>query len=211
MINANGYLRRVNFLLDGNTNTQGDRGSLRFMLISDTYISEIQLVTNGFAAEFGNTPGLIMNVVTPSGTNKISGAISYRLRRPSFYSRPFFYPSSNDIPDNRADDFTAAVGGPIIKDRWHFYFGYEDGKRDDQAVAERLLTIKPEDRAQLIAAGLPASIFPFAIPFLETGSFYIFRTDAQLTDKNRLTVRFNHSDIKSKCYSRRTHHVGTQQ
>lgn len=26
-INANGYLRRVSFLLDGNTNTQGDRGS----------------------------------------------------------------------------------------------------------------------------------------------------------------------------------------
>ena len=198
MINANGYLRRVNFLLDGNTNTQGDRGSLRFMLISDTYISEIQLVTNGFAAEFGNTPGLIMNVVTPSGTNKISGAISYRLRRPSFYSRPFFYPSSKDIPDNKADDFTAAVGGPVIKDRWHFYFGYENGKRDDKAVAERLLTIRPEDQAQLIAAGLPASIFPFAIPFLETGSFYIFRTDAQLTAKNRLTVRFNHSDIKSK-------------
>jgi hypothetical protein len=197
MINANGYLRRVNFLLDGNTNTQGDRGSLRFMLMSDTYISEIQLVTNGFAAEFGNTPGLIMNAITPSGTNKISGSISYRFRRPSFYSRPFFYPSSEDIPDNKADDFTAAVGGPIIKDRWHFYFGYENGKRDDKAVAERLLTIKPEDRAQLIAAGLPASIFPFAIPFLETGSFYIFRTDAQLNDKNRLTARFNHSDIKS--------------
>src|SRR5688572_17025149 len=142
IINANGYLRRVNFLIDGNTNTQGDRGSLRFMLISDTYVSEIQLVTNGFAAEFGNTPGLIMNVVTPSGTNKISGAISYRLRRPSFYSRPFFYPSSEDIPDNEADDFTAAVGGPIVKDRWHFYFGYENGKRDDKAVAERLLTVK---------------------------------------------------------------------
>ena len=29
-INANGYLRRVNYLIDGNTNTQGDRGSIRF-------------------------------------------------------------------------------------------------------------------------------------------------------------------------------------
>ena len=198
MINSNGYLRRVNFLFDGNTNTQGDRGSLRFMLMSDTYISEIQLVTNGFAAEFGNTPGLIMNVVTPSGTNEISGAISYRFRRPRFYSRPFFYPSPKDIPDNKADNFTATIGGPIIKDRWHFYFGYENGKRDDKAVAERLLTIRPEDQAQLIGAGLPASIFPFAIPFLETGSFYIFRTDAQLNEQHRVTVRFNHADIESK-------------
>ena len=193
-INANGYLRRVNFLLDGNTNTQADRGTLRFMLISDTYVSEVQLVTNGFAAEFGNTPGLIMNVVTPSGTNKISGAVSYRFRRPSFYSRPFFYASSEDIPDNQADNFTAAIGGPIIKDRWHFYFGYEWQYRDDKAVAMRLLTITPANQAQLIAAGLPASIFPAAIPGLETGSFYIFRTDVQLNDKNRLTARFNHSD-----------------
>ena len=192
-INANGYLRRVHFLLDGNTNTQGDRGTLRFMILSDTYISEIQLVTNGFAAEFGNTPGMIMNVVTPSGTNKLSGSVSYLFRRPSFYSRPFFFPAA-DLPDNKANIFTAAVGGPIIKDRWHFYFGYEWQYRDDKAVSARLLTIKPEDQAQLIGAGLPAAIFPAAIPGSEKGAFYIFRTDAQLNDKNRLTVRFNRSD-----------------
>ncbi|MEP6569535.1 MAG: TonB-dependent receptor [Acidobacteriota bacterium] len=196
-INANGYLRRTNFLLDGNTNTQGDRGSIRFLLISDTYVSEIQLVTNGFAAEFGNTPGLIMNVVTPSGTNALDGAVAYRLRRPKFYSRPFFFPSA-DLPDNKTDNFTAAVGGPIMKDRWQFYFGYENGTRDDKAAAVRLVTIREEDKAQLIAAGLPASIFPIAIPSLESGPFYIFRSDAQLNDKNRLTVRFNHSDLQSK-------------
>jgi hypothetical protein len=195
MINANGYLRRVNYLLDGNTNTQSDRGTVRLMLISDTYVSEVQLMTNGFAAEFGNTPGMIMNVVTPSGTNRISGSVSYRFRRPSFYSRPFFYPSSGDIPDSKVDTFTAAVGGPIIKDRWHFYFGYENGKRDDRAAANRLLTTKPDDRARLIAAGMPAATFPAAVPSIEKGPFYIFRTDVQLNDKNRLTARFNHSDL----------------
>jgi hypothetical protein len=50
------------------------------------------------------------------------------------------------------------------------------------------------NRAQLIAAGLSPSIFPAAIPGLETGSFYIFRTDMQLNDKNHLTARFNRSD-----------------
>lgn len=198
MINANGYLRRVNYLLDGNTNTEGTRGSLRFMLISDVYVSEVQLVTNGFAAEFGNTPGLIMNVVTPSGTNKFSGLVSYRFRRAAFYSRPFFFSSSEDVPDNKADDFTAAIGGAIIKDRWHFYAAYENDKRDDKAAAVRLLTITPANRADLITAGLPASIFPLAIPFLQSGPYYIFRMDAQLNDKNRLTVRFNHSDLLIK-------------
>jgi hypothetical protein len=198
IINANGYLRRVNYLIDGNTNTQGNRGSIRFLLISETSVSEIQLVTNGFAAEFGNTPGLIMNVVTPSGTNKISGSVSYRFRRPSFYSRPFFYPSAEDLPANKADNFTATIGAPIIKDRWHFYFGYEWVKRDDKATAARLLTIRETDMADLIAAGLSPSIFPPALPFLDTGAFYIFRTDAQLNGKHRLTMRFNHSDVQSK-------------
>ncbi|MGH9948377.1 MAG: TonB-dependent receptor domain-containing protein [Pyrinomonadaceae bacterium] len=189
-IAVNGYLRRINYLLDGNTNTQPDRAPTRFMFISETSVSEIQLLTNGFAAEFGNTPGIIVNTVTPSGTNKFSNAVSYRFRRPSFYSRPFFFPAA-DLPDNKADNFTATVGGPIIKDRWHFYASYENGSRDDKAIAARLLTISESNKADLIAAGVSPSIFPSAIPSLERGPLYIFRTDLQINQKNRLAVRFN--------------------
>jgi hypothetical protein len=196
-INANGYLRRTNFLLDGNTNTQGDRGALRFVLLSETYVSEVQLLTNGFAAEFGNTPGLIMNVITPSGTNNIHGSINFSFRTPSFYSRPFGF-SAATLPDNNTNIFSAAIGGPIIKDRWHFYFGYERQDREDKAAAPRLLTIRPENRDALIAAGLPASIFPAVIPSVESGSFYILRTDLQLNDSNRVTLRYNHSDVNSE-------------
>ena len=196
--NANGYLRRVHYQIDGNTNTQGDRGTVRFMPVSEVYVNEIQLTTNGFAAEFGNTPGMIMNVVTPSGTNKFSGAVSYLFRRPKFYSRPFFYRSSEDVPDNKVNNLTATIGAPIIRDRWHFYFGYENIYRDDKAAAPRLITITPANRAQLIAAGLSPSIFPLAIPSLERISFYIFRTDFQLNQSNRLTARFNHSNLRSE-------------
>lgn len=196
-INVNGYLRRINYLLDGNTNTQGDQGSIRLMLLSDTFVSEIQLVTNGFAAEFGNTPGMIMNFVTPSGTNAHHGALSYRFRRPKFYSRPFFFPAA-ELPDSRADNFTVTGGGAIIRDRWHYFAAYEYLKRNDNSIAARVLTIRPEDRARLIAAGLSPSIFPPAIPSTETHSFYLFRTDAQLNERNRLTVRINKHYANSK-------------
>ncbi len=190
--NANGYVRRFNFLLDGNTNTQGDQAAKGLMMISEIYISEVQLVPNAFAAEFGNTPGLIMNVVTPAGTNEMHGAVTYRFRIPSFYTRPFFYPVA-DLPDNHANDITAAIGGAFVQNRLHFYFGSEYIKRDDRATASRLLTIKEEDKAQLIAAGLSSSIFPPALPTDENPSFYIFRTDAQLDHNNHLTTRVNHS------------------
>ncbi len=191
-INANGYTRRTNYQLDGNSNTQQDRGGIRLMPISDTFISEIQLVTNGFAAEFGGTPGLIMNAVTPSGTNAFHGSASYRFRRTSMSSRPFNISPTAVKPKTKVDNITGAVGGPIIKDRWQFYAGYEWVNRDLGGEPARTITISDANKAALIAAGVPASAFPTAIPAAQKVNFFIFRTDAQLNASNRLSGRFNY-------------------
>jgi len=200
LFNTNGLMRRVNYQIDGNVNTQGDRGSIRAMIISDTFVKEIQVITNGFAAEFGNTPGMIMNVITPSGSNKITGNVSYRFRRPPFYARPFFF-SAAQLPESRVDDFAGAVGGPVIKDRWHFYFGYEHFEVKDNSTAERLSAIRSGDRNRLIAAGLSPSIFPAVIPSSGHNSFYILRSDVQLNEKHRLVLRFNRNDGKVRNFS----------
>ncbi|MBK8809119.1 MAG: TonB-dependent receptor [Acidobacteria bacterium] len=191
-INANGYTRRTNYQLDGNNNTQADRGGIRLMPISDTFVAEVQLVTNGFSAEFGNTPGLIMNAVTPSGTNGFHGSASYRFRRTSMSSRPFNISPTAIKPETKVDNFTGALGGPIIKDRWQFYTGYEWVKRDLAGEPQRTITITDANKAALIAAGVPADAFPTAIPASQKVNFFIFRTDAQLNDANRLTGRFNY-------------------
>lgn len=196
-VNVNGFARRVNYLLDGNTNTRGDRAGARLLTISETYVNEIQLLTNGFAAEFGNTTGMIVNMVTPSGTNNVSGSVSYLFRRPSFYARPFFF-SATKLPDNVTNNVAATLGGPIVKDRWHFYFGYEYIQRDDSTRANRQVTISEEDKADLIQAGLPSSIFVPAIPSEEFGSHYIARSDLQFNGNNRLTARFNHSSLETR-------------
>ncbi len=191
-INANGFARRTNYQLDGNNNTQADRNGIRLMPISEIFVSQVQLVTNGFSAEFGNTPGLIMNAITPSGTNGIHGSASYRFRRTPFYARPFFYNSNNDLPANKADDIAAAVGGPIITDRWQYYGGFEYIKRGLAVEPIRLVTITPANQAALIAAGVSSSAFVAAIPTQQNAKFFIIRTDAQLTDAHRLTGRFNY-------------------
>lgn len=190
-INANGYTRRTNYQLDGNNNTQADRAGIRLMPISDTFVAEVQLVTNGFSAEFGNTPGLIMNAVTPSGTNSFHGSGSYRFRRTNMSSRPFNTSPTSVKPETKVDNITGAVGGPIIKDRWHFYTGYEWVNRDLGGEPQRTLTISAANQAALIAAGVPSSAFPTAIPTGQKVNFFIFRSDAQIDDNNRLTVRFN--------------------
>jgi hypothetical protein len=141
-----------------------------------------------------------MNVITPSGTNKFSGNVSYRFRRPPFYTRPLFF-SAAELPESRVDNFTGAVGGPIIKGRWHFYFGYEHLRSEDNSTAERVSAIRPADRDRLIAAGLSPSIFSAVIPSTGHNSFYILRSDIQLDDKNRLVIRLNRNDSEAGNFS----------
>ena len=50
-INANGFNGRINYQLDGSNNTESDRAGIRLIPISDTYVAEIQQVSNGFAPE----------------------------------------------------------------------------------------------------------------------------------------------------------------
>jgi len=189
-VSANGYARRTNFQLDGNVNTQANQAGLRLVPISETFVSEVQLVTNGFAPEFGNTPGLVMNNITPSGTNSFHGSVAYRFRRTWMSSRPFNLPPTAPKPPTAVDNVTLAIGGPIIRDRWHFYGGYEWVKRDFSGRPAQQTNINATNQQALVAAGLPADIFVSSIPASQKVNFLIFRTDAQLTKDHRLTGRF---------------------
>jgi Carboxypeptidase regulatory-like domain len=189
-VSANGYARRTNFQLDGNVNTQANQAGLRLVPISETFISEVQLVTNGFAAEFGNTPGLIMNNITPSGTNEIHGSLAYRFRRAWMTSRPFNTSALVAKAPNPVDDFTVAIGAPIIKNRWQIYGGYEKVNRDFSGRPAQVVTITDANRLALIASGLSPDIFVPFIPASQKVNFFIVRTDAQITKNHRLTGRF---------------------
>jgi len=74
---ANGASMRINYMIDGNTNTEKDRAGLRLLPMSEVMIQEVKVVTTGFAPEFGQTMGMVYNAITPSGTNRIVGDGTY--------------------------------------------------------------------------------------------------------------------------------------
>src|SRR5258706_2690883 len=88
---ANGAAMRINYMIDGNTNTEKDRAGLRLLPMSEVMIQEVKVVTTGFAPEFGQTMGMVYNAVTPSGTNTFKGEASYLFRRNAFSAFPFFF------------------------------------------------------------------------------------------------------------------------
>src|ERR1700730_9565564 len=194
---ANGAAMRINYQIDGNTNTEKDRAVLRLLPMSEVMIQEVKVVTTGFAPEFGQTMGMVFNAVTPSGTNKFRGEGSYLFRRKAFSAFPFFFgcgsttPSANCpaiaagavTPETRVDTGTADVGGPIVKNKLFFYGGWEQTRRDLSSTS--LITVSPSIVDQ---AGQKPQ--PDAVPNVQTAKFKIAKGDYQIDNSNRLTARW---------------------
>ena len=183
----NGQMLRVNYQIDGNTNTQSDRAGLRLMPISETMISEVQIVSAGYAPEFGQTTGMVFNAVTPSGSNSFKGDVGYRFRRQSFSAWPFDATPEErqdlgNKPDNSLDIFTATAGGPIVRNTLFFYGGYEYTKQD----LPRFMNIDPE-----VASAVALAQQPTVVESYRATPFYIGKLDYQINPAHRLSWRTN--------------------
>ncbi|MCX6611332.1 MAG: TonB-dependent receptor [Acidobacteria bacterium] len=131
--NVNG-LRSVwnNFLLDGIDNnfygTTNQGYSNQSIQPSPDSVAEFRLIVNAYSAEFGRSGGAVMNAATKSGTNAIHGAVWEFLQNEKLNATGFFKPTLNQKPINKRNQFGAAVGGPIIKDRTFFFADYEGSR-----------------------------------------------------------------------------------
>ena len=184
-LTANGALLRVNYQVDGSNNTQKDRAGLRQMPMSEVMIREVKVVTSGYAPEFGQTMGLVYNAITPSGTNVFKGQGSYRLQRKPMVAFPFFTQgahTSDRKPPTDVNVYTFDIGGPIVRDRTHFFGGYEHTERDLSGLS--VITITPASQAAL---GLNE---PAYMPRGLNTEFAIGKIDHQLNDSNRLSLRY---------------------
>ncbi|MBZ5555896.1 MAG: TonB-dependent receptor [Acidobacteriia bacterium] len=194
---ANGAAMRINYQIDGNTNTEKDRAGLRLLPISETAIAEVKVVTTGFAPEFGQTMGMVYNAITPSGTNTFKGEGSYLFRRDPFSAFPFFFgcgsttPAANCppraatavLPSTKVDTGTADLGGPLVRNKLFFYGGWEQTRRDLSSGS--LITVDPG-----IVAQVGVKPQPSAAPNVQTGKFAIGKADYQINADNRLTARW---------------------
>lgn len=89
-------------------------------------LQEVKVLTNNFSAEYGRNAGGVFNVVSRSGTNQIHGTLWEFLRNQDLNARSFFAPSAK--PKLVQNQYGAAAGGPIRKDKL-FVFGSYEGLR----------------------------------------------------------------------------------
>ena len=112
------------FLIDGQPNKNTVTGGAAAQFNQET-IAEFQVLTTGYKAEFGQASGAVVNVITKSGGNEYHGVASLFHRNDAFDSSNSLDTSIDDAPPLRRWDYSLAAGGPIIKDKVHFFGSFE--------------------------------------------------------------------------------------
>ena len=95
-------------------------------------IREFNISKTNYDAEFGGKSGGVINVITQSGTNIFHGALYEYLRNSVFDARNFFAAPHQATPF-KENQFGAAFGGPVVKDKTFFFLNY-DGQRIRNSV-----------------------------------------------------------------------------
>src|SRR5258706_4994380 len=93
------------------------------MLLGVDAIREFNVQRDSYGAEYGKRPGGQIAIVTQSGTNQWHGSIFEFLRNNALDAPNFF--DQGSAPPFQRNQFGAALGGPILKDKTFFFSNYE--------------------------------------------------------------------------------------
>lgn len=113
-----------NTLVDGVDNTNPTLG-LSIYLPSAEVVQEVHVTTSNYNAEFGRAGGAVVNVATRGGTNQFHGSLWEFHRSTNLRARDFFNTIDRPKPTFIRNEFGAAAGGPIVKNKTFFYAAYQ--------------------------------------------------------------------------------------
>ena len=167
---------------------------------SQDAVQEFQVNSNAYSAEYGRAGGAVINVVTKSGTNDLSGSLFYFLRDKNYNANDYI-----NVINNRAkspyhfDQYGASAGGPIVADRHFFFFNY-DAQRN--SIPNLVVLGRPsagfptDDSTQAGLAKLNALAETYSRN--QDQDVYLVKTDHELGASNHLTFRFNRQEFTGK-------------
>lgn len=157
-------------------------------------VKEFEVVTNNYNAEYGQAGGVILNVITKSGTNNIHGDGHAYIRGRNMGASDFFYNQGGATPAGcPASDFSGGTqtsidgcgraaffkheygftaGGPFIKDKLFWFTSLEQVQQGQPSITTPF--------GQTVVSASPV-----------TEILWSAKIDAKLTDKHTLTARFN--------------------
>jgi hypothetical protein len=129
-------------------------GGVSGYLLGVDAIREFNVLTDTYGAQYGKRAGAQVSVVTQSGSNELHGTLFEFLRNSDLDARSFFAQGSSEPPFHQ-NQFGAALGGPLKKNKL-FLFGNYEGFRQ----AETLSNVSVVPDASAAKKAIPA-ILPY--------------------------------------------------
>jgi hypothetical protein len=151
---VNGTLpNQSNYLLDGGNNVD------EMTNVNDPFpfpdaLQEFSVQTSNYNAEFGQSAGGVVNIVTKSGGNKFHGAAFEFLRNGIFDANSYFSTTRDTLHQHQ---FGGTIGGPVIIPHistgasTQFFFGYQH--RQIHSASTSGSTVVPTLAEEGLAAG----------------------------------------------------------
>lgn len=109
------------------TNITSNEGSLNDNISpAPETLQEVKLQTSLYDASTGRSGGGNFQLVTKAGGNAFTGSAYYYLQNKAFNSNEFFLEESgNEKPRADRTELGFTLGGPIVKDKFFFFGGYQ--------------------------------------------------------------------------------------
>jgi Carboxypeptidase regulatory-like domain/TonB-dependent Receptor Plug Domain len=217
----------LHVLLDG-----GDASRVDFDDVGNTYgssagrisrasvdaVEEFRVYTDSYSAEYGQTQGGVVNLITKSGTNQFHGSLFEYFRNDIFDARDYFNVEPSSKPEYRLNQFGGTLGGPIVHDKLFFFLDYE-GVRQRSGTILNAVVPTAAARAAAVAViqqalqALPLPNGPISTTDPRFGQFIegvsnpltentgIGKIDWQISPKDRLTGRYNVNQNQTDTYT----------
>ena len=153
---AGGRARNQDFTLDGGnvTNAVGVTRPQQQTSLPLDAMQEFRVISNNYAAEYGHSTGGIIALSTRSGTNAFHGSIFEFARNNALDARNFFAAAT---PPLNLHQFGGSLGGPIRKDKTHFFASWEETRETFGNAA--VLTVPTLAERQGDFSALPGAIY----------------------------------------------------
>jgi hypothetical protein len=112
--------------VDNNAYGTSNQGlSNQVIQVAPDAVAEFKVITNSYSAEYGRVGGGVINASVRSGTNEFHGTVREFLRNTDLNATGFFKPTGGQKPVFIQNQFGAAAGGPIKKDKLFVFADYE--------------------------------------------------------------------------------------
>jgi hypothetical protein len=183
---ANGQATTNNlFLVDGQNDNDSRRGGSQGTQarVALDAMAEYQVQTHQYGAEYGGSTGVIVNSVTRSGTNKISGRVFEYYQDNKLQATDYFLKQAGEEnPESGSNVFGGSLGGPIVRNKLFFFGNFEETRANEAANLN-----------------FPAAAAPLATSYSTTTGFKgpnsFLRLDYHVNGNNQLSFRYTREAI----------------